>query len=169
MSGRGRATVGVVGRPHGLRGDVHVRPDPDIADEFPPGGRYRADDGRELEVVQSRVHAGRRVVRFGGVEDRDGAEALRGLVLTVARADVRLDEDAVWSDDVVGREAVDDGGRHIGVVGGVADGPAHDYLVIERPAHPPAFVPAVEELVSLERERVVVHAIPGLLDPQEAT
>jgi hypothetical protein len=46
---------------------------------------------------------------------------------------------------------------------------AHDYLVIERPAGSPVLVPAVEALVTLDRDRVVVQAIPGLIEPDEAT
>ena len=117
-------------------------------------------------VLDLRVHAGRLIIAFEGVEDREAAEALRGTVLTLPRADVPLDEDAFWAGDLLGREVVDDVGALVGVVEGTLDGPAHDYLVLARPDGGEALLPAVADLVDIGPERIVVHAIPGLLDPE---
>ncbi len=114
-------------------------------------------------VAASRLHAGRRVVRFVGVDDRAGAEALLG-VLTLPRAAVVLDDDAFWNDELLGREVVDEAGALIGVLEATLDGPAHDYLVVARSDGGEVLVPAVAALVDLAGDRVVVRAIPGLLD-----
>lgn len=158
-----RVAVGVVGKALGLRGEVFVRPDPDVAHEFAPGQSYPTPDG-DLVIASSRVHSGRQVVHFTGVDDREATEPLRGLVLTVARDAVELDDDAYWSDDLIGREVVDDAGAVVGVVEQTRDGFAHDYLVIARPDGGEVLVPAVEELVEITEDKVVIHAIPGLLD-----
>ena len=79
-------TVGAVLRAHGLRGEVLVAADSDNPDRFCAGAELFAEiAGRErrLEVAASRPHRGRRLVRFEGVADRDGAEALRGAQLLV--------------------------------------------------------------------------------------
>lgn len=159
-------TVGVVSKPLGLRGEVYVRPDPDVADDFTAGSTYRAGE-RILTVAASRLHGGRRVVRFDAVEDRDAAEALRGAVLTLPRSDVALDDDAFWADDVVGREVVNAAGDHVGTLVEVTDGAAHDYLVVSRPQGRQVLIPAVDELVEVTPDRIVVQALPGLLDPEE--
>ncbi|MDQ3973539.1 MAG: PRC-barrel domain-containing protein, partial [Actinomycetota bacterium] len=93
------------------------------------------------------------------------AEALRGLVLTVARDEVVLDEDAFWSADLLGCEVVDDAGTVLGILEGVLDGTAHDYLVVARPDGGEVLVPAVADLVEISADRVVVHTIPGLMEP----
>ena len=162
-AGPERVTVGVVGKAFGLRGEVYVRPDPDVEHDFPPGHAYPTD-ARTLVVASSRLHSGRQVVQFDGIDDREHADLLRGAVLTVPRDEVALDEDAYWSDDLIGREVVDDAGDLVGVIEQTRDGFAHDYLVVARPDGGEVLVPAVEELVEVTEDRVVIHAIPGLLD-----
>lgn len=159
--------VGVVAKPFGVHGDVYVRPDVDLDHEFPPGCSYETP-GRTLTVERSRLHSGRRVVRFAGVGDRTGAEALRGLILQLPASQVTLAEDAFWTADLLGAEVVDDAGALVGVLEGTLDGPAHDYLVIARTDGGEVLIPVVDDLVDLRGDRIVVHAIPGLLDPDAA-
>ena len=167
----GRVVVGIVGKPFGLRGACYVRPDPDVDHGFDPGTRYDVagrTGARQLEVADRADHGSRLVLRFAGVEDRTGAEELRGAVLAVDRSDIDLDGEWLWADDVLGAEVVDDAGRIVGVVEAVEDGPAHDYLVVARPDATAVWIPAVAELVTVSADRVVVTALPGLLDPEVA-
>ena len=159
--------VGVVGKPFGVAGACYVRPDPDVAHDFEPGTAYTTAAG-ELRVAGRHDHGNRLILTFEGVTSRDAAEGLRGVVLSADRDDVALDEDAWWAEDVVGSEVVDADGAVVGVVEGLADGPAHDYLVVARPDAGSVLVPAVAELVRIEAGRVVVTPVPGLLDPEEA-
>lgn len=159
--------VGAIGKPFGIHGDVYVHPDPDLAHEFPEGTRYEVGGGG-LTVVQSRVHAGRRLVRFAEASDRGAAEELRGAVLSLPRDAVELEEGAVWLDDVLGCEVVDAQGSLVGVLEAVLDSPAHDLLVVARPDGGELLVPAVEDLVEVKPDRIVVRDVAGLLDPGEA-
>jgi 16S rRNA processing protein RimM len=156
--------VGVVRKPFGVRGDVYVHPDPDLAHEFPPGTTYRLEDGRSLTVEASWVHGNRRVVRFAEAQDRQAAAALRDTRLAIPRADVEVDEGAYWVHDLLGREVRDDTGAVLGVVEGARDGHAHDYLVVARTDGGEVLVPLVAELCTIEADAVVVRALPGLLD-----
>jgi 16S rRNA processing protein RimM len=164
--------AGVVGKAFGIKGETYVFGDPDFDEPFAVGTAYPATrpDGRpagELVVARSAIHKGRRIVRFEGVEDRDAAEALRGLRLHVPRGEVQLDPDAFWTADLLGREVLDDDGAVVGVVEAALDGAAHDYLVVARPDGGEVLIPAVPQLVEVTADAVVVHAIPGLLDPDE--
>ena len=161
-----RAVLGTVGKPFGLAGDVYVRLDPDLGDNFVRG--LVCDAGaRTLEVAQVRRHRGRPLVRFVGVEDREAALELRGLTLEVDRASVSPDEGAIWAVDLLGRDVVDADGALVGVVDGLLDGAAHDFLVVARADGGEVLIPAVEELVDLT-DPVVVHGPPGLVDPAQA-
>ena len=155
--------VGVVGKPLGLKGEVFVRANPDIGHEFAAGETFRVGE-RQLTIAEARLHSGRQVMRFEGVDSREAAEEVRGVVLTVARDDVELDEDAFWNDELLGREVVDESGALVGVLEATMDGAAHDYLVIARPDGGEVLVPAVAELVEIGPEQIMVRAIPGLLD-----
>lgn len=167
--------VGVVGKPFGVSGAVYVRPDPDIAHDFAPGTRYDVGN-RVLEVADCADHGRRTLVRFVGIDDREAAERVRGAVLRVERAAVAVEEDTWWAGDVVGAPVVDERGQDVGMVTALADGPAHDYLVVrladapaaDDPASREVWVPAVAELVRIETDRVVVTDVPGLLDPDQA-
>ncbi len=165
MTAQARVVVGVVGKPLGLKGEVFVRPDPDIAHEFAVGDVFDAS-GRRLVVAAARSHSGRQVVHFESVDSREAAEALRGTVLEVARAAVALDSDSFWNDDLLGREVVDDSGAVVGVVESTLDGAAHDYFVVARPDGGEVLIPAVADLIEVTPDRIVVHPIPGLLDDQ---
>lgn len=160
-----RAVLGTVGKPFGLAGDVYVWLDPDLRDAVVPGLRCTAGSS-ELEVAAVRWHGGRPVIRFTGIGDREAAGALRGRALEVERAAV-AGAGAIWADEVLGREVVDTSGAVVGVVEGVLDGAAHDFLVVARPDGGELLIPVVDELVDLG-EPVVVHGPPGLVDPAEA-
>ncbi len=119
--------VGLVVKPHGVRGDVIVdlftnRPETRVA----PGAVLVTARG-PLEVVSSRPHQGRWIVVFSGVVGRDGAEALRGTRLSAEP----LDEDgALWVHELIGAEVVDLAGDSHGLVLAVEANPASDLLVL---------------------------------------
>jgi 16S rRNA processing protein RimM len=156
---------GLVGKPHGLRGEVYVLVDPDFDEPLRPGRRVRTDRARELDVTGTRLQAGRLVATFSDVRSREDAEALRGARLLLPRRELESgDADAYWAEDLVGSEVVTDDGDVVGVLEAVADGPAHDYLVVARPDGGELLIPAVEEFVEIREGQVVLHPIQGLLD-----
>jgi 16S rRNA processing protein RimM len=156
--------AGAVGKPFGIHGEVYVFVDPDLEVDLTPGSEFLTSaQDLPLRVASSRVQGARCLVRFEGVEDRDAAEALRGAVLCIPRAQVTLEADAVWTADLLGREVVDDDGALVGVVEGALDGTAHDYLVVARPDGGELLIPAVTEFLDVDEDPIVLHTIPGLV------
>ena len=166
--GGAAAVIGVVGKPFGVRGEVHLQLDPDLEVDLDEGTVVQDDGGRELVVASARWHGTRLLVAFEGVADRDAAERLRGVRLLLPREQIPLAEGARWVDELLGAEVVDAAGEAVGVLERVEDGAAHDLLVIARPDGGEVLVPAVDELVDLSGQRIVVQPLPGLLDPDEA-
>src|SRR6185437_8517579 len=81
-----QVTVGRIGRPHGVRGDVvvGVRTDePEL--RFAKGSRLGTDPVAlgPLTVAATKWHSGELLVRFEGIGDRDAAADLRGTWLLV--------------------------------------------------------------------------------------
>jgi 16S rRNA processing protein RimM len=97
-------------------------------------------------------------VRFEGIEDRNGAEALRGQVLT-ADATGAAPEGEVWVHEVIGAEVRDRTGHALGRVASVEANPAHDLLVLENGT----LIPMVF-VVEHAPDVVVVDPPEGLLD-----
>src|SRR3954468_17399914 len=77
--------VGRVLRPHGVKGEVVVEVLSDVPGRFQKGSRVQGIRAGAppvtLTVAAGRKHKTGAVVRFEGIEDRDQAEALRGLDL----------------------------------------------------------------------------------------
>ena len=106
--------VGTIGRAHGIRGHVSVRPRTDsIEERFAPGAVLQAG-ARALTVASFNLQQGRLTVAFAEVTDRSAAEALRGLDLTAEGVPDSIGEDEYHDSELIGLVAVDPAGVHLG-------------------------------------------------------
>ncbi|HKM61123.1 MAG TPA: ribosome maturation factor RimM [Acidisphaera sp.] len=141
-----RLLLGVIGRPHGVRGLVHV-------------ASYTADPSALAEYGPLEDERGRRfVLRWRGkgiadiselnhgvpipVRDRDTAAKLTNVRLFIDRD--RLpppDEEEFYLADLIGLDAVDTGGAKLGTIAAVHDYGAGASLEIARAEAPPLLVP----------------------------
>ncbi len=151
--------VGRIDKPHGVRGEVVVSLLTERTDRLAPGSRLDTDDGA-LEVVTSRPHQHRWIVRFAGVDDREAAEARRGTVLR-AEPEADDDPDAIWVHEVVGRRVVDQDGIDRGEVQALQANPASDLLVLDTGA----LVPLRFVVDHADPAVVRVDVPEGLFDP----
>jgi 16S rRNA processing protein RimM len=144
--------VGRIGRPHGLRGDVTIAVNTDDPDErFAPGAVLHTDpaDRGPLTVATRRRAGGGLLLRFEGVDDRDAAEALRGISLTVPAETLPEpdDPDEFYDHQLIGLAVRDASGRELGVVVEVWHPPASPVLLVRRPDGSDEAVPFVRALV----------------------
>jgi 16S rRNA processing protein RimM len=120
-------SAGRVGRAHGLDGSFYVtgaRP------RLLALGTTVAVAGRSAAVVRRAGTDARPIVRLQGIEDRAGAEAIRGLELTVAEAQApALVEGEWWASELEGCEVLD-GDRHVGVVVRLVELPSCEALEV---------------------------------------
>jgi 16S rRNA processing protein RimM len=188
-----QVTVGRIGRPHGIRGDVvvGVRTDePEL--RFAKGSRLDTDPAARgpLVVVVSRWHSGELLVRFEGITDRDAAAELRGTWLIVDSSTLgALDDPDEFRDiDLIGLTVRTTDGTVVGTVDDVLHS-GQDVLVVRRssgPASPSGsgpsgsgpsgsgppgsgeiLVPFVKDIVpevDVASGLVVIDPPPGLLD-----
>ena len=124
-----RLEIGRVGRAHGVRGDVMLTLTTDRTERADPGTVLYAGE-RSLLVEESRPHQGRFIVHFAGVDTREAAEELRGVVLT-ADPLAGADADDLWAHELIGSVVVDRGGTELGSVVAIEANPAHDLLVLD--------------------------------------
>ena len=165
--------VGVIGRPHGVRGEVAVELRTDEPEQrFAPGQVLREEGGTRLFTVRSvRDHSGRLLVRFAELADRAGAEAARGTLLIAAvEPNQRPAEPGEFYDrQLIGLRVTTPDGTDVGTVGSVLHLPAQDVLEIQTAAGA-RLVPFVEALVpdiDLEAGRLTVVDVVGLLDDRD--
>ena len=120
--------VGRIGKPHGVRGALHITFSSDRLERRTPGATFvaRTSAGdRELVVETSRPASDRWVVTFVGVTSREQAELLVNAPLL---AEPIEDPDALWVHDLIGARIVDVGGLDIGTCTAVVENPAHALL-----------------------------------------
>lgn len=161
--------VGVIGRAHGIRGEVSIDLRTDEPDRrFGVGAVLRFEDSpRTVTIASTRDHSGRFVVRFAELPDRTAVESVRGtrLVVDIDPAEMPDEPEEFYDRQLVGLRALDAHGTLIGEVTTVVHLPAQDLLEI-RTASGPRLVPFVEAIVpivDLAAGEVRLADVPGLL------
>jgi len=165
--------VGIVTGPQGVGGAVRVKSFTARPEDIAAYGALADETGRRhLELRLLGTAKGVLIARLSGVEDRNRAEALRGLRLYLPRSALPPPEpEEYYHADLIGLAAALGDGTSLGRVRAVHDFGAGDTLEIERPGAPPAMVPftrAVVPIVDIAAGRLVVDPPPGLLDDTEA-
>ena len=172
MSTPDRLTVGRIGKPQGIRGEVTVEVRTDVPEiRFADGAVLLTDPAERgpLTVESTRDQNGRLVVAFAGVPDRNAAEALRNTMLLVDAGDVPPsdDPDEFHDTQLMGLRADLVDGTALGDVTDVLHLPHGDVLVVRREDATEVLVPFVKAIVpdvDIAGGRVVVDPPEGLLD-----
>ena len=129
-------TLAAIAGAHGVTGEVRLKLFGEGVESLK---RFRAfnvsGDDSTLTMTKLRDDAkGGAIARFAEVTDRNGAEALRGTLLTVPRSALPpLDEGEYYHADLIGLPAVSTTGEALGTCIAVDNFGAGDVLEIERP------------------------------------
>jgi 16S rRNA processing protein RimM len=169
-----QVTVGRIGRPHGIRGDVvvGVRTDePEL--RFAKGSRLDTDPVGlgPLTVAGTKWHSGELLVRFEGISDRDAAAELRGTWLRVDSATIAPpeDPDEFRDADLVGLSVRTVGGTAVGIVDDVLHS-GQDVLVVKSADGREIMIPFVKPFVpevSVASGFLVIDPPDGLLNMED--
>jgi 16S rRNA processing protein RimM len=168
LPGEGLLLVGRVARAHGIRGQVIVNPETDFMEErFRIGQRVlvgSASRPREYEIEDVRFHQGRPIVRFGGVDTMNDAEALAGSELWLREAELEpLPPGTFYRHDLVGCEVRRKGGEVLGRVTAVEGSIDRSYLVVDEHM----MIPLVADIcvaVDIANRQVTIDPPEGLID-----
>lgn len=169
--------IGRVARAHGVRGEVAVdvrTDDPDdrfAAGTVLHGRRPRERESRSWTVAGSREHSGRWLLQLTGVDGRESADALRGVLFVVDHSDLPPsdDPDEFYDHELEGLMVRLDDGTEVGTVLEVLHGAAGELLSV-RPRgqstgeHLVPFVAAIVTSVDLAAGTVVIDPPDGLLE-----
>ena len=163
--------VGAFAGPHGVRGQVRLKPFTEVAADVAAYGPLMAADGRQFSVKVEGAAKGVLIARIAGIETRNAAEALKGTLLYVPRAALpETEEDEYYHADLIGLTAVRPNGVELGLVSAIHDFGAGDLLEIaltgeNRTVLVPFTHEAVPE-VDLSGRRLVCDPPEGLLDTE---
>ena len=168
-------TVGKIVGVQGLQGELRVNPASDFPERFTtPGPRWlrsrKGGEPTEIQLKKGRQLPGKSlfVVRFDGVNNRSGAEALVGQELLVPAGDrPELEEGEFHLLDLIGLEArLSPEGPVVGTVSDLISG-GNDLLELTTADGRKLMIPFVEAIVPdvhLEEGWLLLTPPPGLLD-----
>jgi 16S rRNA processing protein RimM len=166
-----RIVLAIIGAPHGVRGEVRVKLFSQAADALTAYGALSTEDGQTLSAQSVRpIKDDMVVVRFKGVNDRSGAEALNRKTLSVLRSALPpLEEDELYHADLIGLAASTPAGVALGHVIAVHDFGAGDMLEVkgEGPSQLYAFTKAIVPVIDVRAGTLIIDT-PGMVEGEEA-
>jgi 16S rRNA processing protein RimM len=165
---------GILGKVHGLRGELYLNLSPDGLEHFRLGADFYvarpdagAPEGAERLVPCAVTRAGgtdqRPLVRLDLAQTREAAIALQGMELLAAGGE--LDALPFYRvGDLIGLRVETVAGRLLGEVSDVLEAPAHEILEVRAADGASLLLPLVEKVVTVDAEVRVVRVVDGLID-----
>lgn len=144
---------------HGIGGEVRLKL---FAETVESLARHKVVEvgGRELTLQSVKAGGGTPIARFAEISDRNGAEALRGQLLTVSRSALpALEEGEYYHADLIGLSCESAEGEPLGTVVGVENFGAGDIVEIERPDGKRAMVPFRPGIADLAEGKIVIDPL----------
>ena len=165
---------GILGKVHGLRGELYLNLSPEGLEHLRMGVDFflaRPDqdvsEGAERLVPCAITRAGgtdqRPLVRLDLATTREQAIALQGMELLAAGGD--LDALPFYRvGDLIGLRVETAAGSFLGEVSDVLEAPSHEILQVRAPDGTSLLLPLVEELVDVDTEGGVLRVVDGLVE-----
>ena len=168
-----RIAVGIIRKAHGVRGEASVEPWTDDLERFddlenvtlvaPDEAQTRA-----VTVESVRIHAGRALLKFSGIETPEEVQTLHNWTVEIPESEAReLEEDEYFLHDLVGLTLIDGEGRERGVVTETYEGGGGILLNVKRADGREFELPFAADLcteIDLPGKRIVVNLPEGLED-----
>jgi len=171
--------VGIVGKPHGIKGEVVLKIITDYPNTIISGLKLFVDESGErlLEVEYLRnpdfKNKKSAILKFKGIDSRNGAESIRGLGLYRAESDLpKIDENTFWVDDLIGCLVVTFDGFIVGEVTEVLQSNSNDNICIENRhqdmkttglREKKLYVPLIEEYIEnidIKSKKIILKKTP---------
>lgn len=172
--------IGVVGAPHGVRGEIRVKIETDFPQRFKKGTQLtllvppewpKSPHGecvpRPFKVTQARINKGIALLKLDGIDSRDAAATLRGCDIVVRQGDVMpLPEGRWYIFELEGIDVFTLGGTRLGVLTEVLSPGGNDVYVV-RDGNRETLLPAIRSVivdVDVKARRMVVNPLEELQD-----
>lgn len=152
---------------HGIKGEVRVNPWAD-SPEFLAGFKalYFDEGAVKLNVTAARAHKNVTLIKFKDIDTVEAAEALRGKVLWLDRADAHLPKDTYFIQDIEGLKVVDiETGEEYGFISGVTPTVANDVWNVAHKDGSTYLMPVIDDIVKetdIEAGVVRIKVMKGL-------
>lgn len=165
--------IGEILRPHGVAGELRMR----VVTDFPErlqqrelvylGREIDSPKARQYRIKDIRLHQGHALVKFQGVEDRNQADLLRGMLVMIPLAEAApLAEGEHYLYQIIGLDVHTDDGKSLGTVVEIIETGANDVYVTKSDTYGEVLIPATSETIlktDVEAGILIVRLPEGLL------
>ena len=164
--------IGKVGSPVGIKGEVRITLYAQDSTNLKEGKVLlleRADKTVSAAIKRMRYQKDRPVVKLECIDDRNAAEDIRGMEVSIYASDLEaLPEGEHYVRDLIGCRVIDIAdGREVGMLKDVIQNTAQSILEVETAEGKSVLIPAVDAFlrgIDEEAGIIEVELIPGLLD-----
>jgi 16S rRNA processing protein RimM len=164
--------VGLLRKPHGVRGEALMEVLTDFPDRLKPGVRlFISPEYHPVHLQSVRQHSKGLLVSFKEYLSLEEVGELRNQLLMV-RVDDRpaLPEGEFYHHQILGLKVYDEAGVFLGVVSEILETGANDVYVVKKEARKDLLLPATDDVilaVDLEAANIKVQLLPGLMPDEE--
>jgi len=136
----GRIAVGVIRKPHGVRGEASVEPwtnSPERFDDLSNVTLVSPDESstREARIAGVRIHGDRALLKFDGIDAPEDVDPFRNWTIEIPESEAReLEENEYFLHDLIGLTLIDADGNEQGKVVDLYEGGGGILLQVERGA-----------------------------------
>jgi 16S rRNA processing protein RimM len=164
--------AGKVRRPHGVHGEVLV----ELYTDFPerlraPKTVYLGEKHEPVTINSDRPHKEGLLLGFDGFDTPEAVGRFRNQTLYVASSDSPpLSEGEYYFHELLGMSVLDENGLLLGSLTEIIETGANDVFVVTTPPGTELLLPAIPDVVlavDLEKRKMIVHLLPGLMDGEE--
>jgi 16S rRNA processing protein RimM len=160
--------IGEITKPHGIRGEVRVKPHTDLPERFTwlDTVFLGQKDPQQVVVEGVRLHKGMILLKLAGYDFRDQAEALRGQWLQVPESEaIPLEDGEYFLYQLEGAGVFTVAGRFLGHIVELIETGANRVFVVRGDAGD-LLIPDIKDVIreiDLENSRLMIEPLPGLL------
>lgn len=141
--------IGKIHRTHGIKGDVIMDPMTDFPERIRRGKKvFIGEDHRPLTVARVRQKAPYLLIAFQEIEDETQAAEFRNTYVYVKTSDLpKLPDGEYYFHQLIGLDAVNMAGEHIGTLADILETGANDVYVIRKKDGSEELVPDVPQFI----------------------
>ncbi len=156
--------IGKVLRPHGVRGELRL----EVYTGTPTHLKdvetvYVGDKQSPYPLESSRLHQKILLIKLKGCDDREQADAFRGQIIAIARADAApLRAGQYYHHQIIGLTVISDEGEQLGTITEIIETGANDVYVVKN-GDEELLLPAISSVIlKIEPPQMIVHLLDGL-------
>jgi 16S rRNA processing protein RimM len=161
--------VGILRRPHGLKGETLVTINTDFPERLKVKTKlYLGEDHLPVTIKSRRHHNDGMLLAFEEFGDKEALEQVRNLPLFVHVSEIpALPAGEYYQHQLLGLDVLEEDGNALGTLAEILSTGANDVYVVREADGKELLLPAIKDVVQkidLEQRQITVRLLPGLRD-----